>query len=566
MGYVLGIDLGTTYSAAAVAEGDRVDIVQLGSRAATIPSIVVLRDDGEILVGDAAERRAGSEPARAAREFKRRLGDPTPMIVGGSPFGAEALMAQVLRAIVKQVSDERGEPPSLIAVTHPASYGDYKLDLLRQMVRQAEAGEAVFIPEPVAAAVHYASQERIEPGSTVAVYDFGGGTFDAAVLRKTDSGSFEILGRPEGLERLGGIDFDEAVFSHVAETLGRAALEGDGGATARAAIGRLREECRDAKESLSADTEATIPVLLPAIQTEVRLTRAELEDIVRPRVRETAAALERSVRSAGLGIEDIDRILLVGGSSRIPLVGQVLREMTGRPISRDAHPKHAIALGAARFALDHGVPVAVPSPTSAKAEPGPVIAPDSPAAPPAIPPEPVPPAVAAASIDGPSTASPAVAPDVQKAPATAAPARASSGAEAGASPASGGRRRWLLAGGGVLVVVVAAAVAAVFALGGGGSASAAAKITNVQVSGDAYQVWFETSGFAPSQAGDRVRFYWNTQSPSDQSAPGDYWGASPVVVAATSDRPANATQLCAVVADANSTAKSGTGNCWNLPG
>ena len=370
MGYVLGIDLGTTYSAAAVAEGDRVDIVQLGSRAATIPSIVVLRDDGEILVGDAAERRAGSEPARAAREFKRRLGDPTPMIVGGSPFGAEALMAQVLRAIVKQVSDERGEPPSLIAVTHPASYGDYKLDLLRQMVRQAEAGEAVFIPEPVAAAVHYASQERIEPGSTVAVYDFGGGTFDAAVLRKTDAGSFEILGRPEGLERLGGIDFDEAVFSHVAETLGRAALEGDGGATARAAIGRLREECRDAKESLSADTEATIPVLLPAIQTEVRLTRAELEDIVRPRVRETAAALDRSVRSAGLEIGDIDRILLVGGSSRIPLVGQVLREMTGRPISRDAHPKHAIALGAARFALDHGVPVAVPSPTSAKAEPG----------------------------------------------------------------------------------------------------------------------------------------------------------------------------------------------------
>ena len=118
------------------------------------------------------------------------------MIVGGSPFGAEALMAQVLRAIVKQVSDERGEPPSLIAVTHPASYGDYKLDLLRQMVRQAEAGEAVFIPEPVAAAVHYASQERIEPGSTVAVYDFGGGTFDAAVLRKTDAGSFDP--RPPG--------------------------------------------------------------------------------------------------------------------------------------------------------------------------------------------------------------------------------------------------------------------------------------------------------------------------------------------------------------------------------
>src|SRR5262249_26787764 len=145
---------------------------------------------------------------------------------------------------------------------------------------------------------------------------------------------------PEGLERLGGVDFDEAVFSHVAETVGRAVLAGDGGSSARTAVARLRDDCRGAKESLSADTEATIPVMLPALQTDVRITRAELEEIVRPRVRETCAALERAVRSASLEFGDLDRILLVGGSSRMPIVGQMVRELTGRPVSRDTHPKH----------------------------------------------------------------------------------------------------------------------------------------------------------------------------------------------------------------------------------
>ena len=132
MAYSLGIDLGTTYSAAATAHDDRVEIFQLGERAATIPSIVVLRADGEVLTGDAAERRSLGEPTRTAREFKRRLGDPTPIILGGTPYGAEALLAHLL------AGDRRpGDAPSSasprdsIVVTHPASYGAYKIDLLR---------------------------------------------------------------------------------------------------------------------------------------------------------------------------------------------------------------------------------------------------------------------------------------------------------------------------------------------------------------------------------------------------------------------------------------------------
>ena len=188
MAYSLGIDLGTTYSAAATARDDRVEIFQLGERAATIPSIVVLRADGEVLTGDAAERRSLGEPTRTAREFKRRLGDPTPIILGGTPYGAEALLAHLLRAIVARVSEQSGAVPDAIVVTHPASYGAYKIDLLEQAVRQADIANVTLLTEPEAAAVHYAQQERVPVGAVIAVYDFGGGTFDATMLRKTEGG------------------------------------------------------------------------------------------------------------------------------------------------------------------------------------------------------------------------------------------------------------------------------------------------------------------------------------------------------------------------------------------
>src|SRR6202008_2231417 len=184
---------------------------------------------------------------------------------------------------VEEVASREGGRPQAITVSHPANWGPYKTDLLRQAVRLSGIGEPVtFITEPEAAAGFYASQQRIDIGAVVAVYDLGGGTFDAAVLRKTAK-SFEILGQPEGIERLGGIDFAAAVFHHVAQALGGklAELDEDDPA-AIAAVARLREECVAAKEALSADTDASIPVLLPNISTEVRLARGELEAMVRP--------------------------------------------------------------------------------------------------------------------------------------------------------------------------------------------------------------------------------------------------------------------------------------------
>ena len=357
--YVLGIDLGTTYSAAAIARDGRAEIASLGHLAAVIPSVVLVRSDGDVLIGEAAERRAATDPTRVAREFKRRLGDPVPLLLGGSPFGAEALMAQLLRGVYDTVVEQQGRPPSTTVVTHPANYGDYKLDMLREAVRLADIANVRFLSEPEAAATHYAQQDRLDDGDVVAVYDFGGGTFDAAVVRRTGEG-FELLGMPEGMERLGGMDFDQAVFSHVMSASGAGDALDPADAEVMSAVQRIREDCRVAKETLSVDTDAEVSVLLPNLNTKVRVTRSEFEEMIRPRIAETIESLRRAIRSADLDVEDVSRILLVGGSSRIPLVREMVGSVTGRPVTVDAHPKHAIVLGAALAgAADGGAPIAV---------------------------------------------------------------------------------------------------------------------------------------------------------------------------------------------------------------
>ena len=391
MAYALGIDLGTTFSAAAVARNGQAEMLSLGYRSPTLPSVIVARDSGEILIGEAAERRAMIEPLRTAREFKRRLGDPTPILLGSAPYGAETLMSYLLRGIYDLVVEQEGGPPTSLVISHPANWGLYKLDLLEQAVRLADVGNAQYITEPIAAALHYAGRERIEPGEIVAVYDFGGGTFDAALLRRTET-SFEQLGEPEGIERLGGIDFDEAVFGHVMQALGDLVERLDpSDSSAMSAVARLRDECRQAKEVLSVDTDVTIPVMLPGVQTEVRLTRSEFEEMVEPRIGATIAAFRRAVRSADINLSDIDRILLVGGSSRIPLVRQQVREETESEIFLDAHPKYAIALGAA-IAADLNLGTSIAAQMRALQAPAPAAPPPrAPEPPPAPPPASVPP-------------------------------------------------------------------------------------------------------------------------------------------------------------------------------
>jgi len=365
LSYALGLDVGTTFTAAAVDRDGVTSIVQLGTNRAAVPSVVVFRGDDTVLTGDAAERRSRTEPDRVAREFKRRFGDATPVFVGGSPRSPELITSRLLRDVVDTVSEREGGPPTDgIVVTHPASWGEYKLGVLRQAVRLAGLTEVTFLAEPIAAAVHYSSLERVPDGAVLAVYDLGGGTFDAAIVEKRGD-RFEILGQPEGIERLGGIDFDAAVLEHVRVALGDAIDELD--PTGTEAL-RLREECITAKEALSTDTDVSISVLAGGVEHQTRLTRAEFEEMIRPVLTSTVDAMRRALESASVTPDRLDSILLVGGGSRIPLVAELITNEFGRPVAVDAHPKHSIALGAARFGAGSSrrVPVApVPEAPSA---------------------------------------------------------------------------------------------------------------------------------------------------------------------------------------------------------
>jgi actin-like ATPase involved in cell morphogenesis len=357
--YDLGVDLGTTYTCVAKSENGRIDLVQLGHTTPLVQSVVSLRDDGEFVVGEAAARRSVTDPSHTVREFKRRLGDEAPYVISGKPYGAEVLASELLRRVVAQVEEAEGEPARRIALTHPANYGPFKLGKLREAATLAGVEDPLLVPEPVAAALAYAQRETIPTGGHLLVYDLGGGTFDVAVVELSADGPI-VVGTPDGLERLGGIDFDAAVLNHVDRALdGRVhAADSDDNDT-RAALVRLRDECRSAKEVLSSDTETEIPVLLPDLHETVRLTRAELEQMLRPRLDDTFPIVDRVVASAGITMADIAVILTVGGSSRIPLVAQLLRERTQRPVAVDPNPKASVAIGAAAVAAHDSLPAAV---------------------------------------------------------------------------------------------------------------------------------------------------------------------------------------------------------------
>ena len=472
MTYYLGVDLGTTYTAAAVYENGSARVLELGNRTPTIPSVVFLTDDGTVLTGEAANRRAATDPTRVAREFKRRIGDTTPLLLGGTPYSADALSAMLLRWTHDQVSERQGAAPAGIAVTYPANWGPFKRDLLDQAIRQADLDGVTTITEPEAAVIDYASNERVDPGAIVAVYDLGGGTFDAAVVRKLEHG-VEVLGEPEGIERLGGIDFDEAVFAHVRASLGDALSQLDpNDPVALSAMARLRQECVEAKEALSSDSEVSIPVVLPSIATEVRLTRAEFERMITPTLAPTLTAMQRALRSAGVTPDQVNSILLAGGSSRIPLVAQMIGTEMGRPVAVDAHPKHTVALGAAKAAADAAEAPAAAPPVAPVAA-APIVAPTPEPAP--APAPPVEPAAAVPTTEvpavDPTQVMPAAQPVAQAPPAAAPPASPPPSHGVGASaPTSGGSgggtRKWFIVGLAAVVLAVVGFVAAT-QLGGG---------------------------------------------------------------------------------------------------
>lgn len=356
MSYVLAVDVGTSFTAAAVARFDQgassPECLRLGLRGTSVPSVLFYPEEGPLLVGEAAERRGLDSPGRVVREFKRRVGDAVPISVGTLSVPAEEVFATMARWVADRAEEREGAPPSEIILTHPAAWGPHRTSLVRAALAGQGLENVTLLTEPEAAALHYASQVRVEDGSIIAVYDLGGGTFDTAVLRKAASNRFEVLGKPEGFEYMGGADFDAALFRYVADHTGGALAGLDpAGPGVLAALSRLHRECVEAKEALSSDSEATISVLLPGIQQQVRMVRSEFESLIEESVRDTVDALEQSLGQLELEPADLTAVLLIGGSSRIPLVAQLISEQLDRPIAVDADPKSSICLGAAVSAV-----------------------------------------------------------------------------------------------------------------------------------------------------------------------------------------------------------------------
>ncbi|MBV8995430.1 MAG: Hsp70 family protein, partial [Pseudonocardiales bacterium] len=321
------------------------EVVSLGNGSVTVASVVDPGEPGRLVVGQAAQQRAITDPDRVVRGFTGRIGDEVPMVIGGQTYTAAQLTAMLARWVVDQVAVQQGGPADGIVMTHPATWGDYKRAVLAAALTAEGLAQVRLCPEPEAAGAGYAG-----PGRTLAIYDLGGTTFDATVIRATGTGQCTVLGAPQHLPQLGGADFDDAVFGHLlAAVPALAELDPDDPATL-AATAALRRECTQATQALSADTEVTIPVAAPGIGTQVRLHRAEFDDMIRPQLSETLQALRRALHTAQLDPHQLDAVLLVGGSSRIPLVAQLVSTDLDQPVTIDPDPTTTIARGAATLA------------------------------------------------------------------------------------------------------------------------------------------------------------------------------------------------------------------------
>lgn len=356
LSYFLAVDVGTSRTAASTArfaaDGSLLTApFPLGRSSDSAPS-AVFAADGELLFGESAERRGIAQPERLVREFKRRVGDDVPIRAGGERFAAEDLYARMVAWVVDAVAEREGTRPAAIAVTIPVTWGGHRSGLVAAALSREIPGEIRLISEPEAAARHYESTSPLEAGRTLAVYDLGGGTFDAVVLRKEADGEVHIAGTPVGIGDFGGADFDDLVLRRVVAAAGLAGPELAADPATRVALSTLRRECVEAKEALSFDSEAVVPVLVGAAPTTVRLTRSEFEELIEGGVDRTIEALAQALETAGVEDADLEAILLTGGSSRIPRIAELLSERFDRPIAVDADPKAIVALGAARALAD----------------------------------------------------------------------------------------------------------------------------------------------------------------------------------------------------------------------
>lgn len=347
MSKIIGIDLGTTNSCVAVMEGKQPTVIvnQEGSR--TTPSIVAFTKTGEKLVGDAAKRQAVTNPENTVISIKRDMGTNKMHKLGGKDYSPQAISAMILQKLKKDAENYLGIPVTEAVITVPAYFDDAQRQATKDAGKIAGLDVKRIINEPTSAALAYGLDN--ERAQKVLVTDLGGGTYDVSIIDISD-GVLEVLAT-NGDTHLGGDDFDNAICNWMIEEFKK--KEGIDLSTDKMAMQRLREAAEKAKKELS--SAATTAINLPFITAtangplhmDMTLSRAKFENLVEPLLRRLEAPMANAMKDAGLTYNDIDKVLLVGGSTRMPCVQELVQRITGKEPNKTLNPDECVALGAA---------------------------------------------------------------------------------------------------------------------------------------------------------------------------------------------------------------------------
>ena len=347
MSKIIGIDLGTTNSCVAVMEGGQPTVIANAEGSRTTPSVVAFTKDGERLIGQVAKRQAVTNPDRTVISIKREMGTTYKVNIDGKQYTPQDISAMILSKMKETAESYLGEKVTQAVITVPAYFNDSQRQATKDAGRIAGLEVLRIINEPTAASLAYGLDK--EENQKILVYDLGGGTFDVSILDIGD-GVFEVLST-NGNTRLGGDDFDQRIIDYVADQFKKENgidLKQD-----KIACQRLKEAAEKAKIELSGTTTANIN--LPFITADatgpkhldVTLTRAKFDELTSDLVDATVEPMRKALKDAGLSVDQINKVILVGGSTRIPAVQDAVKKVTGKDPFKGINPDECVAIGAA---------------------------------------------------------------------------------------------------------------------------------------------------------------------------------------------------------------------------
>ena len=348
MSKIIGIDLGTTNSCVSVMEGGEAVVITNSEGARTTPSVVSFQANGERLVGQVAKRQAITNPDKTIISIKREMGTDHKVTIEGKDYTPQEISAMILQKLKADAEAYLGESVSQAVITVPAYFNDAERQATKDAGKIAGLEVLRIINEPTAAALAYGI-DKMEDAHKVLVYDLGGGTFDVSILDLGD-GVFEVVST-NGDARLGGDDFDQRIIDYIAQD-----FKGQYGVDLKQdkmALQRLKEAAEKAKIELSSSTQTIIN--LPFITADatgpkhidMTLTRAKFNELTSDLVEKTMTIMKEALKTGNVSMNDVDKILLVGGSTRIPAVQEAVKNFTGKEPSKGVNPDECVAMGAA---------------------------------------------------------------------------------------------------------------------------------------------------------------------------------------------------------------------------